>query len=374
MKKYLIVLAAALVALAGCKNEKKPGSEYTSIKFKEATVSLAVGETKKLNVLYEPTTLTPPTCEWSSSNEAVATVDNGTITAVAGGDANITAKVGDLTAVCAVHVASVYDLIEWEGLSWWTAADKTPLTNDTVEVTISYGGGTLVHCVPCKVYCRVWGQGLYYDDNTGLVAGDGIDAFNEGMGLLITDAIAGQPAGTYILGSDYIEFVDPAKFNWNDTTFLFCCPAGKITGTAEQHYSYLTGASETAATVGAELYWYNADEKDVEDGLLGFFEPGLWIGSEEGMEYIDGAVNWFTFASDETPSYYGLLLALNDSAQWDFAEPKAWAPQMKSTYQIDNRKEEEETARQYHLIPANREMPAPVKSADLNNPKVFIKK
>lgn len=101
MKKYLIVLATALVALAGCKGGDE-SSKYTSIRFKDTAINLAVGETKKLNVLYEPTTLEPPTCEWSSSNEAVATVDNGTVTAVAAGTAQITAKNGDLTAVCAV--------------------------------------------------------------------------------------------------------------------------------------------------------------------------------------------------------------------------------------------------------------------------------
>lgn len=373
MKKYLIVLATALVALAGCKGGDDEGNKYTSISFKETSISLAVGETKKMNVLYQPTTLEPPTCEWSSSNEAVATVDNGTITAVEGGDAQITAKVGDLTAVCNVHVASVYDLIEWEGMAWWTAADKTPLTNDTIEVKISYGGGTLVHCVPCKVYCRIWGEGLYFDETANNIKGDGIDAFNVGMGLLIADAIAGEPAGTYILGSDYIEFVDPAKFNWNDTTFLFCCPAGKITGTAEQHYAYMTGESETPAIEGADLMWRNADEGEVEDGYLGLFGQGLWVGEETGMLYIDAEVNWFSFASDETPSYYGMLLVKNEEDKWDFADPKAWAPQVKAVYQIDNR-EQEEKAHKYFLIPANREVPATIHETRVLDPKVFSHK
>jgi len=374
MKKYLIVLAAAVVALASCKGGGEGGNGYTSIRFKESSISMSIGETKKLNVLYEPTTLEPPTCVWSSSNEAVATVENGTVLAVDGGDAQITAKCGDLTAVCQVHVASVYDLIEWEGMAWWTAADKTPLTDDVIEVTISYGGGTLVHCIPCKVYCRIWGQGLYFDEAANNIKGDGIDAFNVGMGLLINDPIAGQPAGTYILGSDYIEFVDPSKFNWNDTAFLFCAPAGKITGTAEQHYAYLTGESETPAIEGSDLMWRNADESKVEDGYLGLFGPGLWVGEETSMLYIDAEVNWFSFASDETPSYYGLLLKQNDAGEWDFADPKEWAPQVKAVYQIDNREQEEETKRNYYLIPANREVPAPVLKTNVLNPHVFSHK
>ena len=82
MKKYLIVLAAALVALASCKNNGG-GNEYTSIKFKNAEITLAVGTSDKLAVLYEPTTLEPPTCVWASSNTDVVTVDqNGNIEAI----------------------------------------------------------------------------------------------------------------------------------------------------------------------------------------------------------------------------------------------------------------------------------------------------
>ena len=66
MKKYLIVLAAALVALASC--TPSGGNKYTSIRFKSTEIDLAEGAKTTLNVLYEPTTLEAPVCEWSSSN------------------------------------------------------------------------------------------------------------------------------------------------------------------------------------------------------------------------------------------------------------------------------------------------------------------
>ena len=80
MKKYLIVLAAALVALAGCKNNGG-GNEYTNIRFKNATLEILVGSTDNLQVLYEPTTIEKaPVCEWSSSDTTIVTVDqNGNI-------------------------------------------------------------------------------------------------------------------------------------------------------------------------------------------------------------------------------------------------------------------------------------------------------
>ena len=87
MKKYLVVLAAAVVALASCTN---PGSKYTKISFKNTEMTLAVGATASLQVLYEPTTLEAPVCVWASSNEQVVTVDqNGNLQAVAEGEANV---------------------------------------------------------------------------------------------------------------------------------------------------------------------------------------------------------------------------------------------------------------------------------------------
>ena len=373
MKKYLIVFAALAMVFASCTNET---SKYTKISFKYSEIEIAEGMSQSLIVLYEPTTLDAPTCTWSSSNEQVVTVDQkGTITGVAQGNATITAKVGDLSAACQVTVKSIYDLIEWNGMAWWTAVEDnpTPLTNDTLEVKITYKGSPLlVHCIPAKVYARVWGDGLYMDDKGEKLTGSGVDAFCEGMGLVITEDL-GKGQNGYILGSDIIQFVDPSVFNWNDTTFLFCCPAGKTTGTAVQHYSYLTGASDTPATEGAEIQLYDADAesgKKVLDGLIGFMNPGIWYGDEEAVLLAKAEVNWFTFASEETPSYYGMLLE-QTAEGWDFAEPKTWAPQVKSQYIFDNR--EVDGAPHYKLIPVQREIPDYVKNRTIPT-DVLIKK
>ena len=109
MKKYLIVLAAAVVALAGCKPSEKEGSKYTSLKFKETSIEMSIGETAKLRVIYEPTTLEAPVCEWSTSDSTAVTVDqNGNIEAVGNGEANITATYVEgettLKAVCQITV------------------------------------------------------------------------------------------------------------------------------------------------------------------------------------------------------------------------------------------------------------------------------
>ena len=370
MKKYLIVLAAAVVALASCKTES--GSKYTKISFKESEISIAIDESKRLVLLWEPSEIAEaPAVEWASSNPAVATVSDGTVKGIAAGQATITAKAGELTAVCNVYVKGMYDLVEWNGATWWAAADKTPLTNDTIKTVISYNGGTEVSCVPCKVYCRIWGDGLYYGAEG--MQGEGFDAFNVGMGLLITDDL-GKGPNYYILGADVIYFVDAAKFDWTDTAFLFCCPTGQINGTAEQWYSYLTGESEDSPVSGSIMEIYNADEQKTPDGFVAYFGEGVWVGDEEAVVYANAELNWFDGPfNEETPSYYGILLQyVEEEEGWDWSDPKTWAPVVTTRYNFDYREEEEE-APKYYLAPADRELPASLQK-HVSDPKVLIKK
>lgn len=129
MKKKIIVLAATAiimaVALVGC------GVKITNIAVpKSATVEK--GESITLPVVYgtdEAPAVTPETAatgesaetdekvakaaekltiEWTSSDESVATVDEtGTVTAVAAGEANVTASVKDADIAASTHIKVV---------------------------------------------------------------------------------------------------------------------------------------------------------------------------------------------------------------------------------------------------------------------------
>lgn len=57
-----------------------------------------------LTATVKPEDTTDPTLTWTSSDEAVATVENGVVKGVSAGIANITVTCGDITAVCAVTV------------------------------------------------------------------------------------------------------------------------------------------------------------------------------------------------------------------------------------------------------------------------------
>ena len=68
------------------------------------SVELTEGETTTLVATVAPDDATVKMVAWSTSDEAIATVDNGVVTAVAAGTATITAKAGDKKATCTVTV------------------------------------------------------------------------------------------------------------------------------------------------------------------------------------------------------------------------------------------------------------------------------
>lgn len=129
MKKKIIVLAATAiimaVALVGC------GVKITNIAVPESAM-VEKGESITLPVVYgtdDAPTVTPETAatgesaetdekvakaaekltiEWTSSDESVATVDEtGTVTAVAAGEANVTASVKDADIAASTHIKVV---------------------------------------------------------------------------------------------------------------------------------------------------------------------------------------------------------------------------------------------------------------------------
>lgn len=70
----------------------------------KTSAELEIGKTLSLTATVSPDDATDKTVTWTSSDEAVATVENGVVTAVSAGEAVITAMAGDKEATCAVTV------------------------------------------------------------------------------------------------------------------------------------------------------------------------------------------------------------------------------------------------------------------------------
>jgi len=100
---------ASITAKAGEKSASCAVTVTTpveSVSLDRNNVTLEVGQTTTLVATIHPNDADEKTVEWTTSNAAVATVDNGKVTAVKEGTATITASVGGKSATCTVTVNS----------------------------------------------------------------------------------------------------------------------------------------------------------------------------------------------------------------------------------------------------------------------------
>lgn len=103
----------------------------TSVTLNKTTLSLTVGGEETLMATVKPDDATNKTVTWTSSNTGVTTVDsNGKVTAVAAGEATITAKAGNQTAKCEVTVTAAEEA---------TVPVESITLNET-ELTLNEGG------------------------------------------------------------------------------------------------------------------------------------------------------------------------------------------------------------------------------------------
>lgn len=105
LRKSALLTAASLVFFACDDDEKKVPETVVTLDRTELNLNVGFSETLVA-------TVTPPLQDgvavaWSSDDEVVATVEDGVVTALAAGEATITASVGESKATCKVTVAYV---------------------------------------------------------------------------------------------------------------------------------------------------------------------------------------------------------------------------------------------------------------------------
>lgn len=101
----VVIIAKAGEKTASCKvSVQKKVIAVESIELNKNELSLFVGESETLIATVKPEDATYPSVSWTSSDEKVATVDNGIICAVSEGITTIEAKAGDQFATCSVSV------------------------------------------------------------------------------------------------------------------------------------------------------------------------------------------------------------------------------------------------------------------------------
>lgn len=197
MKKFLSIFAVAALALAAAVSCSDKEDEETTVDLKAISLSspsldLFVGDESTLTVKYTPENATKkPAATWTSSNESVASVSEGKVTALAAGEATITATVEKFTATCTVKVSEKDSYTgPVQGNSAWSVIGALLGTNwDTDYVCAEEDGIFVLKNVRLQATDQFkFRKDKNWDDNRG-AAGD-VEPFVVTVGEAF-DAVAG---------------------------------------------------------------------------------------------------------------------------------------------------------------------------------------
>lgn len=114
----------------------------TSVDLNKTQLTLTVGDKEELTATVLPENATDKTVVWTSSASSVATVENGTVTAVSAGTAEITATAGGKSATCTVTVKAPATASGTEKTYYVSIADTAHGTV-TVDPTRAKAGETV---------------------------------------------------------------------------------------------------------------------------------------------------------------------------------------------------------------------------------------
>jgi len=170
--------------------------QVSEITLSKTETTILAGETETLTATVSPENATNKEIIWTSSEENIATVDNGTITAVAAGTATITCTAADgsgKTATCSVTVTyptaasklKVGDYVAYTptSQSYTMTTTQTGYTSDQTYTTSSYTGGWQV-----LYNDTTYGVQIISSDVVGSLYLSGVNGYNNLVGTLNTMA------------------------------------------------------------------------------------------------------------------------------------------------------------------------------------------
>ena len=145
----LICAMTCAFGLVACNNDEEQTVAVESVTLNKTELTLEVGGEETLTATVAPDDATDKAVTWSSDNTAIATVENGKVTAIAAGTATITAKAGDKTDTCSVTVkAPLTEDTDFDALvsdkvtedEWKAAFSESAFQNATIECLVEESG------------------------------------------------------------------------------------------------------------------------------------------------------------------------------------------------------------------------------------------
>ena len=261
-----------------------------SITLNKPQLSLVKGATETLTVL--PTRATDKTVIWESSDTAVATVKDGIVTAVAAGNATITAKAGEKTATCAVTV-----------------------TNPSNSGSSSGGGGgSSTPRYAVTVPDKTENGSLSVTPKNAKKGSDVTITATPDKGYEVDDIVAKDAKGNKLTLKDN-----------GDGTYTFTMPASKVTieaTFAEKQADEPVAPEKLFADVSADDYYYEAVKWASENGVTGGIGENLF-GAK--LPCTRAQIVTFLWRAAGSPEPKGMSGFVDVSADAYYAKAVAWA-------------------------------------------------
>lgn len=261
-----------------------------SITLNKPQLSLVKGATETLTATVLPTTATDKTVIWESSDTAVATVKDGIVTAVAAGNATITAKAGEKTATCAVTV-----------------------TNPSNSGSSSGGGGSSTPRYAVTVPDKTENGSLSVTPKNAKKGSDVTVTATPDKGYEVDDIVAKDAKGNKLTLKDN-----------GDGTYTFTMPASKVTVTAAfaEKKAEPIVPEKLFADVSAEEYYYEAVKWASENGVTGGIGENLFGAN---LPCTRAQIVTFLWRAAGSPEPKGMSGFVDVSADAYYAKAVAWA-------------------------------------------------
>lgn len=257
IKSLAMLLLGLSIAFTSCEKEPEPEPEptpvsVTGITLDSSSLTLTEGETARLIATISPSNADNQGVIWSSSDASVASVSNGTVTAVSAGSAIITAKSDDggKTATCDVTVNS--KIIPVASIS---------LDKSSLEFTKRGEEYALVATVlPENATDKsvVWSSD---NDNVATVDNGKITAVGSGNATITVKTVDGNHTATCVVAVKIV--VPEGAVDLGLSVFWATCNLGASNPEEFGNY-YAWGETETKSDYSLNTYKFYKTEKSTD--------------------------------------------------------------------------------------------------------------